>query len=156
MQTLQCDRQSGDVAMMPEDMYAFGADDDEPPEEPDTLAARHAVLSDVMESYDLAFVFDIADPMFSSRLAEAARLLGIGLRLSVSPAEDAGHGLCRSTAVLELSYGEERCTYSSDAMGIGSDDAVLMAARGVMVSAGLLNRPESRGTVGMEICVPAE
>lgn len=146
----------GDAAMMPEDAYVFGVDDDELPEAEETLEMRHAVLKDVMGSYDLSFVLDVRDSMFASRLTEAARVLGIGMHLRVSPAEDIGHGMSRSTAVLELSYGSEMQTYGADALGTESDDAVLMAARRVMVAAGLLNGSGSCGSMGFEMCVPAE
>ena len=155
MQSAHRSMQPGDDGMMSEDDYVFGEDDDEVADAGDSLAMRHVILSDVMASYDLGFILDVRDEMFMSRLSEAAGVLGIGIHMHVAPAEGAGDGISRSSAVLELSYRGETETYSADSMCAASDDAALMAARRVLVSAGLLNEPEPVGRRGFEFHTPA-
>ncbi len=139
--------------MSAEDEYVF-TEDDEVTEEQDSLAGRLLVLRDVMSSYDLSFLMDIRDPMYMSKLNEAVGALGLRLELSAEPAKDIGGGLYESRSRMAVEYRMESAEYSYRAVSVDPVLTMLLAVRGVLSMASLLNQPkdvDTRGGLGLTI-----
>lgn len=139
--------------MSAEEEYAF-TEDDETAEDQDNLAGRLLVLRDVMSSYDLSFMMDIRDPMYMSKLNEAVGALGLRLELSAEPAKDIGGGLYESRSRMAVEYRMESAGYSYRAVSVDPVLTMLLAVRGVLSMASLLNQPKDvdiKGGLGLTI-----
>ena len=139
--------------MTSEDEFVF-SEDDEPAEPGDGLAGRLLVLRDVMSSYDLSFMMDVRDPIYMSKLDEAVGALGLHLELSAEPARDIGGGLYESRSRMTAEYRMESAEYSYRAVSVDPALTMLLAVRGVLSMASLLNPPKDvdvGGGLGLSI-----
>ncbi len=124
--------------MISEDEYSF-SEDDEPADTSDDLAGRIMLLKDVMSSYDLSFMMDVRDPMYMSKLYEAVGALGLRLELSADPPVDIGDGLFESRSRMAIRYGMEAAEYSYRSVSVDPALAVILAVRGALSMASLIN-----------------
>ncbi len=133
--------------MTAEDECLF-SEDDEADESPDDLAGRITLLKDVMSSYDLSFMMDIRDPIYMSKLGEAVGALGIRLELSAEPPTVIGDGLFESISHMAIRYGMEVAEYSYRSVSSDPALAMILAARGVLSMASLINPVRGMDTKG--------
>ena len=104
----------------------------------DCLETRLAMLRDIMSSYDRSMFLDLRDWGYSSRLAEAARFLGLSVEASAEPAGESG-GIHRSEARLTVSYGGESRTFGSSFESCDPGVSAHMALKGAAEAAGLVS-----------------